>query len=281
MEIITKNITYAVPDVYLTTDIAEGKTATVEYTGPDEMYVFVRKDTGLLDWSMHALPNLDASIQELARTHAGQSHEAVLVTIDSNPLICYAMFGEYDYDNAAQTEFKLDGVDEAYFTHPDPLPPQMVYDFNNFQFVFANASWKTPYPMQTADWGIEAIETMIASSLANIDELIADPEISEEYTDALNAAKAEIEKVIPTYGPDGANVPYWMWPMPEVPEVYDPRAGEKGEEPGEDWSPAEDGSEGAGPDTGYRPVNLDTAMLPEDSDPDTKPAPESDEAPTE
>ena len=43
--IVTKQLTYTCPDELYSQSVAAGNTATVTYTGPDRMWVFVDDDT--------------------------------------------------------------------------------------------------------------------------------------------------------------------------------------------------------------------------------------------
>jgi hypothetical protein len=277
MEIITKEFTYSVPDVYLSTETSENKTGTVTYNGPDEMYVFVNAKTGKLNWGMHCLINHDDTIQDLATTHAGQDHRAILVTFDQNPLICWAMWGEYDEENASVTQYILDGETEPHFEHFDPIPPHEVYNYDEFVFLFDESRWKTPYPMRTPQRTQEEWNELFAEMLEDVQEKIDADDVNDEYTALMIAHKAELEALPTKY----ADVPWYMWAIPASPEIkrdgdFEPENDVPAEE---QWFPAEDGSEGVGPATNYQPVDLDNSVLPEDSDIESKPAPASDDLP--
>lgn len=252
MEIITKDFTYAVPNEYLSTDTSEGKTGTVSYHGPDEIYVFVDKKTGKLDWSMHCLINHDETIYELAQIHAGQDRKAILVTFDQNPLICWAMFGEYDEENASETSYTLEGETKPYFSHFDPIPPHEVYDYPEFTFLFDNAAWKTPYPMKTPAMTREQWDEVLADMITDAQECIDATDVDDEDTAAMVAYKEELE-ALPT---KFADVPWYMWGVPPGPEIKrEDSITPEGEVTEEEWVPAEDGSEGPGPETNYQPVD--------------------------
>jgi len=279
MEIITQEMTYSIPDEYFTTSTDDGITGTVTYTGPDEIWVFVDRTTGKLNWSMHALANFDETIQELANRHAGEDHKAILVNFSQNPLICWAMFGEYDFDNASQKTYTLDGESEPYFTNPDPLPPQMIYDYPNFTYLFDSGTWRQPYPMVTPSWTQADIEEIIANTISDIESRIDSSDVSDSYTAALTATKTELEGLVAKYGPDGANVPYYMWPMPDVPTVDEFENGSDMEiavapvgDDGIVWEPAEDGSEGPGSASGYQPTDDTPTVTVDETAAETTPA---------
>lgn len=252
MQIITKEFTYDVPNVYLSTDTSEGKTGTVSYHGPDEIYVFVDKKTGKLNWSMHCLINHDETIYDLAQIHAGEDHRPILVTFDQNPLICWAMWGVYDEENASETTYTLEGETEPYFSHFDPIPPHEVYDYPEFTFLFDNAAWKTPYPMRspqrTQDEWTEIFNGMIADAQACIDA----EDVNDDDTAAMIAYKEELE-ALPTRF---ADVPWYMWKVPAGPDITrEDHKTPEGIVTEEEWVPAEDGSEGPGPATNYQPAD--------------------------
>lgn len=253
MEIITQNFTYDLPDVYLGTTTNDGLTGTVEYHGPDSMWVFVNAATGKLNWGMHCIIDHDDTTQDLAQVHAGEDHRAVLVTFDQNPLICWAMWGEYDEENASVKEYKLDGAAEAYFTHFDPIPPHEVYNYDEFTYLFDNAAWKTPYPMRQPQRTEEEWDVLFAEYIEDVQEKIDADDINADYTAAMVDFKAELEALATTY----ADVPWYMWPMPEAPAIKrdDPDAEVVDEAErmigDSEWTPAEDGTEGPGADTNY------------------------------
>jgi len=258
MEIITEDFTYNVPDSYLSTATTEGKTNTLTYTGPNEIWAFVDKVSGKLDWSMHALINFDEGMQEIAITHAGQYHKPILVHFDQNPLICWAMYGDLDWDSLGEKTFTLDGETEPYYRHPDPLPPQLIYDYPSFVYLFDSSTWKQPYPMQTPKQTQDDVEGYIAAYIADIEKHIADSNsgLTADQKTTMTAAKTTAEGIVAKYGPDGANVPYWMWPpCPPTPD-WDPNMEEDTDVPeAERWDSAADGSEGAGAETNYQPEN--------------------------
>lgn len=280
MEIITQDFTYDLPDEFLGTTKNDGLTGTVEYRGPDTMWVFVNAQTGKLNWGMHCIIDHDDTTQDLANTHAGEDHRAILVTFAQNPLICWAMWGEYDEENASEKTYTLDGETEPYFTHFDPTPPHDVYDYDEFTYLFDNASWKTPYPFRKPQRTEEEINELFDEMLVELQDEIDADDINSEDTTALIAYKAEVEEWRTKF--TEASIPWYMWSLPNAPEikrvdpdeeVVDESARMIGDS---EWTPAEDGSEGPGPETNYQTPDLDTSALPDDADVDTKPAPESD-----
>lgn len=271
MEIITQNFTYDLPDVYLGNTTNDGLTGTIEYHGPDSMWVFVNASTGKLNWAMHCIIDHDDTTQNLAQTHAGEDHRAVLVSFAQNPLICWAMWGEYPEDTASEREYTLDGEDEAYFTHFDPIPPHEIYNYDEFTYLFDNAAWKTPYPMRTPQISEEQFESRLDDMLVDIQENIDAEDVNEDFTAQMVTFKAEVEAMRTKFA--ATDVPWYMWPMPDAPEIDRDgdidrltdeeeaarRVGDDG-----DWTPAEDGSEGPGPDTNYQPAD----EMPEAADED-------------
>jgi hypothetical protein len=278
MEIITQNFTYDLPDIYLGTTTDDGLTGTVSYHGPDSMWVFVNAATGKLNWGMHCIIDHDDTTQDLAITHAGEDHRPILINFTQSPLICWAMWGEYDEENASEKTYTLDGASEPYYTHYDPIPPHEVYNYDEFTYLFDSASWKTPFPMRTPQNTEEQWDELFAEQIADVQEHIDASDVNAEYTAQLVTFKAELEALATTY----ADVPWYMWPMPEAPAVI--RDDPQGEVVNEsermigdaEWDSAEDGSEGSGAGTNYQPAETSTNMLPDDKDADSKPAPESD-----
>jgi len=253
MEIITQNLTYDLPDVYLGSTTEDGLTGTVSYHGPDSMWVFVNATTGKLNWAMHCIIDHDDTTQDLASTHAGEDHRAIRITFDQNPLICWAMWGEYDEENASEKTYTLDGASEPYFTHYDPIPPHEVYNYDEFTYLFDNAAWKTPYPMRSPQRTEEEWDVLYAEYLEDVQEKIDADDVNEEYTAKMVEFKAELEALATTY----ADVPWYMWPMPNAPEIKrdDPDAEVVDEAErmigDSEWTPAEDGTEGPGPESNY------------------------------
>jgi len=79
---------YNLPDEYLMQTNELELTGTYTYTGPDKLYVFVRRDTMLLDPSVGFVPvdkkNPEESEKE-ATLKAGQGWHAVLVVAADQP----------------------------------------------------------------------------------------------------------------------------------------------------------------------------------------------------
>jgi len=295
MEIITQNFTYDQPDIYMGNTTDDGLTGTVSYHGPDEMWVFVNSTTGKLNWGMHCIINHDDTSQDLARTHAGEDHTAILVSFNQNPLICWAMWGEYDEENASEKTFTLDGEDEPYFRHFDPIPPHEIYNYDEFTYLFDNAAWRTPYPMVSPQITQEQFESILDEMLEDVQEKIDAEDVNAEFTTQMTTFKSEVEAIRTKF--EATDVPYYMWPMPDAPEIDrdgDIDVLDEAEEAArrigdvEEWTPAEDGSEGAGPETNYQPPAEEGTQADEEADypdsesnqPDAPEPPEPVEGPT-
>lgn len=275
MEIITQNFTYDLPDVYLGSTTEDGLTGTVSYNGPDAMWVFVNANTGKLNWAMHCIIDHDDDAQGHATIHAGEDHRAILITFAQNPLICWAMWGEYDEENASEKTYTLDGASEPYFTHYDPIPPHEVYNYDEFTYLFDSSAWRTPYPMRSPQRTEAEFTALLAELVADIERDIAADYVNASDTALMETYKADVEALSTTY----ADIPWYMWPMPEAPVLTDPDVEVVDEAErmigDAEWTPASDGTEGPGPETNYQPDD-DTNMLPDDADADSKPANASD-----
>jgi len=122
--------TYDVPDKfgYQTNDL--GKTGTFTYEGPEKIWVFINKETSLLEVGMDAFaydPENKSQEEEIERW-AGQGHDAILVDATKEPLLatlCWMDMG--DEANYPCKTWKIDGDDTVYYWKSEPLIPNEAY----------------------------------------------------------------------------------------------------------------------------------------------------------
>jgi len=207
---------YNLPDEYLMQTNELELTGTYTYTGPDKLYVFVRRDTMLLDPSVGFVPvdkkNPEESEKE-ATLKAGQGWHAVLVVAADQPVIATLIACPKMASELPQKEYKLDGDDTVYYSRPDPIMPDHCYEtaeisYNLTSGTFGEFPWKQPH-ITMEEW--EAARTMLIDAATRD---IADEDTTDEVKAELEEFKAELE-ALPTK--------FAGWSPWQIPFPIDPR----------------------------------------------------------
>lgn len=206
---ITKQYTYKLPDTYFGNTWAEKKTASAMYTGPQEGYVFVNKETGRLvfDASFHWIystneyteEEIAADIKEQLDIRCNASEAVVKVNASNSneeTLIAAAMLGintsEWPDKEYAFPEGHAN-AGEVYHVDPDPLPVTDVldvergikYDFDTETWTLDECEFIPPFCTEESHSGMvaalkaQAIEmkesgTWDAAQEAELDRVIAE-----------------------------------------------------------------------------------------------------------
>ena len=155
---ITKQYTYKLPDTYFGNTWAEEKTASAMYTGPQEGYVFVKKDTGELvfDESFHPIFSTseftEEEVAEQLRDELGvrcDPSEALVRVNASNSneetIIAATMLG-IDISDWPDKEYAFPeghpNAGEVYHVDPDPLPITDSLDVEHgIKYDFETETW--------------------------------------------------------------------------------------------------------------------------------------------
>lgn len=149
MNKIKKTFTYDIPDDYLyqTNDLK--KTAQWEYNGPDRLWVFVNKDTNMLDPSIMLTDDNDG---EICPTPLDKIK--VMIDCNENPLLCTLVGGDdrVDYSKLPQYIEELPNGQE--YQRPLDPPPDHTYDDQTIQYDIEKNEFVTPYPWKQphASW---------------------------------------------------------------------------------------------------------------------------------
>lgn len=208
-------MTYPVPDKYLSQSMAAGNTATLSYLGPDTIWVDVNKDGDRKGkWSTLAIKTNYADDGDIEGVDEDMTVaiEALPVPLDSvrikidcntSPHICSIWTDPHtvgddrgSYDQLPQTQDKLaDGT--VYYERPanDKIPPDHVWN-----------KWETSWNFDTESWDLVLNKTW--NSWENIRET---RNIRLEETDAK------------TLLPEGADKVAWetyRQALRDLPETY-------------------------------------------------------------
>jgi len=155
---ITKQYTYKLPDTYFGNTWEQQKTASAMYTGPQEGYVFVKKDTGELvfDESFHPIystaniteEEMAAEIEDALGTRCDPSEVLVKVNASNSneeTIIAATMLG-IDISGWPDKEYAFPeghpNAGEVYNVDPDPLPITDSLDVEHgIKYDFETKTW--------------------------------------------------------------------------------------------------------------------------------------------
>lgn len=224
-------MTYPVPDKYLSQSMAAGNTATLDYLGPDTIWVDVWKDgdekgkwthlpikTNYLD---------DGDIEDATKDDQTAAIEMLPVPLDSKRIkidckkdahIC-AIWTKPEtvgdetgsYDALPQTQDKLaDGT--VYYERPrnDSIPPDHVWNRDDCVYNFKTKKWDLVLHKTWNTW--ETIRRDRNNLLMDTDQKQLMPDGAEK--DAWEAYRQELRDIPQTY----ANAEPHTVPTPDSPE---------------------------------------------------------------
>jgi hypothetical protein len=206
---------YNLPDEYLMQTCELGLVGTYTYTGPDKMYVFVRRDTMLLDPSVGHVPvdNKDPDHAEKEATlKAGLGWHAIYVDAAAQPVIATLIACPKMASELPQKEYKLDGDDTVYYSRPEPIMPDHCYETGEISYNLGTNSWGI-FPWKQPHITMEEWDTARTMLINNIVLDIDDEDTSDELKTSLEAFKTALE-ALPT---KFAGWSPWQIPFPQDP----------------------------------------------------------------
>ena len=219
---ITTSYTYNLPDEYLDQTADLGKTATATYTGPHKLFVFVDKESGVLQASQSFMPSSGKESEvEVANIRAGLDQIAVLLSpleSELEALIAsfYIILDTSSDSVYPQKEYKLpDGT--VYYSRPEPTSPEHTYEVSQVRYDVVNKKWITPFPWKvphiTMEQHVAARDSIVAGFQNTLDEngLL----YTQEMKDKLQEFIDELQSCYDVY----ENVPAHMIPFPIDPTV--------------------------------------------------------------
>ena len=166
---ITKQYTYKLPDTYFGNTWEQQKTASAMYTGPQEGFVFVNRETGelIFDESFHPIyatsefteEEITADLKEQLEIRCGPNKAVVRVNASNSneeTVIAATMQG-INHEDWPDKEYAFPeghpNAGEVYHVDPDPLPINdaldvehgIKYDFDTETWSLDEVPFQAPY----------------------------------------------------------------------------------------------------------------------------------------
>ena len=207
--IVTKQLTYTCPDELYSQSVAAGNTATVTYTGPDRMWVFVDDDTHTI-----SLPGY-TSMDDGADIPVPDGMTRIEITADDQDgLILLSLIDRSrisEPDGYIETEEEL--PDGRLWKVGTPIHLTSVHNIATATYI--NGSWTLPLRPADVTWDdvLNARNGALTTS---------DGRIAPDMPDALKQKWIDYRQSLrdfPTtfgYGTDN-EVPAWKAPLPMPP----------------------------------------------------------------
>jgi len=159
---VERQLTYTCPNEMFSSSVSEGKTATINYTGPDRVWIMVDNDTGKIS------PPYYTSMEDGAEIPVPPGMTRVELSADNDEhlkimgVMNRSLISE-PVGAANLTETLPDGTTYVY-TEPMPLPS--VHLLDDITYNFDSSSWTIPYrsPQVTWDEVIQVRNNMLVAS---------------------------------------------------------------------------------------------------------------------
>jgi hypothetical protein len=192
--IITKEFTYDVTDAWLSQSNDEGKTGTLTYEGPDKLWVFADKETGIVDLSPEYTEQTDGDL-------IPTPDDKIKVFIDANvhTLEAYIVLGHVNPDAITYTEETL--PNGQIHREPETLLPHMVYNIDQMTYN------------PDVDW--DDVRNARNTLLNNTDFVLINKILTEDERATLEAYRQELRDITTDF--DG--YPAWKVAFPETPNI--------------------------------------------------------------
>jgi hypothetical protein len=170
MPLISKKITYDLPDEYLSQTNSLGLTGEYNYEGPDKVYVIIDPKTKKIVEHLGFLPYNDELSREendsFMEQFSGLPYDYALINIEEDAVLLAAVTGPA-YDPAASTlpqkTYTLDGDTAPFYSRPEVTLPSHTIDAYDVEWM--DGSWKKPYPWKkpyiTKDQLLSALNSVI------------------------------------------------------------------------------------------------------------------------
>jgi len=212
---ITFQFEYDLPDEYLHQTSELGLKADWTYNGPDKFYIFVDKETGLLEWSMGTMEwdkKDPAGSEELAKIKAGLAREAILIDAQEEPLVA-SFYQLVDQSTLPQKEYKINDV--VYYSRSNPTTPEHTYEVGEVTYNLETKSWNKPFAWKKPHITMEQHNQARLNIIAGVDEDLVDEDLDPALKTKLEEFKAELEAIPEKF--DGWDA--WQIPFPNDPRI--------------------------------------------------------------
>jgi len=145
--IITKTITYDIPDDYLAQTNNDGNTASWTYEGPDKMWIFAWNDTNIVEASPIYTESTDGdSVPE----PTGMYRVCVDTAITNHQPLASIIYQNLDHQNLPRRSETLPNGET--WDVLDPLPPHEVYDDDNITYDKETNTFTYPWKPPHVTW---------------------------------------------------------------------------------------------------------------------------------
>lgn len=212
---ITFQFQYDLPDEYLHQTSELGLKADWTYNGPDKFYIFVDKETGLLEWSMGTMEwnkKDPAGSEELAKIKAGLAREAILLIAEEEPLVA-SFFQMVDQSTLPQKEYKINDV--VYYSRSEPTTPEHTYEVGEVTYDFETASWNKPFNWKKPHITMEQHNQVRLNIIAGVNLDLEDEDLDPALRTKLEEFKTELEEIPTKF--EGWSP--WQIPFPNDPRI--------------------------------------------------------------
>lgn len=217
MNIIEKEITYTIPDIFGGTTTDEQKTQTSSYKGADEFYILI-DDNNKVVGENGILPAEDSEIldswkDDCTPIKVNAEQEPVLALLFANLLDNEEEDDGIEEEESDQPEEKfyyVNGSDEAFFSHAIPIDIVHVFDKDNI--FYEDEKFIIPF-MDLSQDDEMSFEVRKQDDLEFLEEYIQNNDLTQEQKQLIDEYKKDLDKVPEIY----KDWPEYLWPMPPLP----------------------------------------------------------------
>jgi hypothetical protein len=221
MALISKKITYDLPDEFLAQTSDLGLKGEYTYNGPDKVYVILdRKDNRIVEnLGYHAYVD-DWSEEEnesFIEMYSGNDFDYALITFDEDPALLAAVVQQNPpLDEVPQKTYTLPGESTPFYSRPESPFPSHTIEYGEVEWD--GTKWVKPYPWKkpyiTKEQLLSALQMIIAQ-----EKKVEVSSFTSAQKTKWNAYLSDLEAV-PTKFADYLDTP-WMVPFPFNPMGLD------------------------------------------------------------
>lgn len=210
---VTKQLTYKTPNKQWSTDDSLGKTATVTYTGPDKLWVFVDDDTRKISPPFYNSSNDGDSIP----VPPGMTRVMLSAEVQTDLKVMVMLQNYCVTEPVGYTSTEVSLPDGTVWFDRSPLFVGDIHDIDSVTYNLETSTWNFGYRTSPVTWD-DIINARNAKLTAS------DGRISPDMPEALKAVwveyRAALRNFPVTMGRGTANeVEAWKCQLPNPPVV--------------------------------------------------------------
>lgn len=230
MALISKKITYDLPDEQFAQTNSLGLTGEYTYEGPDKVYVIIDPKTKKIVHNLGFHPYIDEWTEEennlFMDQFSGLPYDYALITFEKDPVLLAAVMGpaiDPPAISVPQKEYTLEGETTPFYSRPESTFPSQTVEA--LEVEWNGKTWEKPYPWKKPHITKELLLSALDNVIKQENEVDSSKFTSTQKT-KWNSYLSELENVAVKFA-DYLDTP-WMIQFPINPMSLDSWSSTKG-----------------------------------------------------